>query len=242
MLWQVDCMNPRALDEKPPGLSRRWSRPLLASVAFHTLLLGVIVLALMQRLAPRVTTGSAAAATTLFLQKPALVSTAAPPAQAPPIAVAPTPTPPETTPAPEEGVPVLAARPKPEPVPSPKTVAVVTPSPTKKTSPHLLRAKQAVAASTTSVAPMASSYAPGEEMFAHPPYPEEARERGDAGTVKVTVAFDAGGRVAEVEITQSSGSLILDHQTATFIRANWHSAAEAGQVVCVPVRYSLENL
>jgi hypothetical protein len=41
---------------------------------------------------------------------------------------------------------------------------------------------------------------------------------------------------------QSSGSLILDHQTATFIRSNWHSVAEAGQVVSVPVRYSLENL
>jgi TonB family protein len=65
---------------------------------------------------------------------------------------------------------------------------------------------------------------------------------GEIGTVKVNVWFDAQGRVADVEILRSSGSLILDHHTATFIRSNWHSVAEAGQVVSVPVRYSLENL
>jgi protein TonB len=234
-------MNPRTLDEKTPGLSQRWRRPLLGSVAVHTLLLGAIVLVLMPHVSPHRASGSTAAVTTLFLQKPPIASTAAPtPARQ--ITVAPVP--PKTAPMPEEGVPVLAAHPKPAAAPSPQPVAAITPRPerAKEVHPARLRAKPAVAVSAAHVAPVASSYAPGEEVFAHPPYPEEARERGDAGTVKVNVAFDAGGRVADVEITQSSGSLILDHQTAAFIRANWHSAAEAGQVVCVPVRYSLENL
>jgi protein TonB len=233
-------MNPRALDEKTPGLSQRWRRPLLGSVAVHTLLLGAIILALMPRVSPHLASGSTAAVMTLLLQKPPIASTAAPtPARQ--ITVAPVP--PKIVPLPEEGVPVIAVRPKPIAAPSPQPVAAIMPKPAaKEVHPARLRAKPAVAVSAAHVAPVASSYAPGEEVFAHPPYPEEARERGDAGTVKVNVAFDAGGRVADVEITQSSGSLILDHQTATFIRANWHSAAEAGQVVCVPVRYSLENL
>ena len=33
-----------------PAFRRRWGRPLLGSVAFHTVLLGVIVLALVQRI------------------------------------------------------------------------------------------------------------------------------------------------------------------------------------------------
>jgi protein TonB len=235
-------MNPRSLDEKTPGLSRRWNRPLLGSIAVHALLLGAIVLALMQRLSPPLASGSPAAVTTLFLQKPALVSTAA--SAAPPITIATTttPTPSRTVPVPEEGVPVIAVLPKPVAAPALQPMAEMTTAPAKKAQLATPRTKPAAAASNTHAALVASSYAPGEEAFTHPPYPEEARERGDAGTVKVNVAFDAGGHVADVEITQSSGSLLLDHQTAAFIRANWHSAAEAGQVVCVPVRYSLENL
>jgi TonB family protein len=89
---------------------------------------------------------------------------------------------------------------------------------------------------------VASSFTAGQNAFPHPPYPEEARERREIGTVRVTVQFDTRGRVATVEITQSSGSLILDQSTTAFIRANWHSLDDAGQTVSVPVRYSLEEM
>jgi protein TonB len=237
-------MNPRTLDEKPPGLSRRWGRPVLGSFALHALLLGAIVLALMQRISPHLFTGSREAVMTLSLQKPLVVSTALPPTPAATVKTQPAAA--AQTPAPviEQGVPILAAQPKRVAAPSPKPIPAPASATVSPTAPvhHSTTAKPAAAAASAHVAPMASSYAPGEDVFAHPPYPEEARERGEIGTVKVNVRFDARGGVAEVAITQSSGSLILDHQTATFIRSNWHSEAEAGQVVSVPVRYTLENL
>jgi len=232
-------MNPRAIDEKLPGLSRRWGRPVLGSVAFHALLLGAIVVAVIQRVSPHLSSGSREAVITLSLQKPLVVSSALPPAPAPPVKVQPAAAPKKMAPVVEEGVPILAAQPKPVPAQSPTTLPVaVHAAPVH----HLTPTKQVAAASAAHVAPAASSFAPGEDVFAHPPYPEEARERGEVGTVKVNVSFDAQGGVADVKITQSSGSLILDHHTAMFIRSNWHSVAEAGQVVSVPVRYSLENL
>jgi protein TonB len=233
-------MNPRALDEKSPGLSRRWGRPVLGSFAFHTLLAGAIVLALAQRISPHLSSGSHEAVMTLSLEKPLSVSAASPPAPARPVKIQSAPVPQKTAPAIEDGVPVLAAHPKPVLTPS----LPIPPAPVAHAAParHATTAKQVAAAAAAHVAPVATSYAPGEDVFSHPPYPEEARERGEIGTVKVNVSFDEQGRVAGVEITQSSGSLILDQDTAAFIRTNWHSAAEAGQVVSVPVRYSLENL
>jgi protein TonB len=234
-------MDPRALDEQPPGRSQRWGRPVLGSLAFHALLLGAIALAVVQRISPQLFTGSREAVMTLSLQKPLVVSTPLPPALPPPPQAQPAPAPQKATPVIEEGVPVLAAQPK--PVPAPATKPAPTPAMARATPVHhSTNTRQTAAASATQVAPLASSFAPGEDVFAHPPYPEEARERGEIGTVKVNVRFDARGGVADVAITQSSGSLVLDHQTAAFIRANWHSVAEAGQIVSVPVRYSLENL
>ena len=123
-------------------------------------------------------------------------------------------------------MPVLAAQPKPVPAPTAKiSPMMVHAAPVR----HVTPPKQIASASAAHVAPVASSFAPGEDVFAHPPYPEEARERGEIGTVKVNVRFDTQGGVADVEITQSSGSLILDHHTAIFIRTNWHSVAEAGR-------------
>src|SRR5580692_8883219 len=112
-------MNPRALDEKPPRFSRRWGRPLLGSFAFHALLLGVIVVALVQRVSPHLSTGSPEAVMILSLQKPLVISTTLPPTPAPPVKVQPAPTPQKAAPVIEEGVQVLAAQPKPVPAPSP---------------------------------------------------------------------------------------------------------------------------
>lgn len=212
---------------------------MLGSFAFHALLFGVLVVALVQRVSPHLSSGSPEAVMILSLQKPLVISTALPPTPVPPVKVQPAPAPPKAAPVIEKGVPVLAAQPKPVPAPAAKIApAVVHAAPVH----HVTPPKQITSASAPHVALVASSFAPGEDVFAHPPYPEEARERGEIGTVKVNVRFDPQGRVADVEITQSSGSLILDHHTAVFIRSNWHSVAEAGQIISVPVRYSLENL
>jgi protein TonB len=87
-----------------------------------------------------------------------------------------------------------------------------------------------------------SSYAPGVNVLPHPPYPTEARDRGQTGTVVMNVHFDARGDVALAEVAQSSGVPILDSETRSFIRAHWHSPAYAGRAVSVPVQYKLENL
>ena len=87
-----------------------------------------------------------------------------------------------------------------------------------------------------------SSYAPGVNVLPHPPYPTEARDRGQTGTVVMNVHFDARGDVALAEVAQSSGVPILDSETRSFIRLHWHSAAYAGQTISQPVQYSLENL
>jgi len=76
----------------------------------------------------------------------------------------------------------------------------------------------------------------------HPPYPTEAQDRGQTGTVYLDVQFDAQGSVVGTKVTQSSGVPILDSETRSFIRSHWHSSMYAGQIVNVPVQYKLENL
>jgi protein TonB len=79
-----------------------------------------------------------------------------------------------------------------------------------------------------------------------PDYPLEALRQGLEGTVLLRVHVAADGRVAEVEILDSSGHLILD---AAAVRAvtSWRfaPATRAGRptaaVVRQPVRFSLED-
>jgi protein TonB len=78
-------------------------------------------------------------------------------------------------------------------------------------------------------------------VLPHPPYPQEARELKQTGTVTLNVQFDSKGDVAHAEVAQSSGVPVLDSATRSFIRAHWHSPAYAGQLVSVPVQYTLQN-
>ena len=98
------------------------------------------------------------------------------------------------------------------------------------------------AISPTAAAASPSSYAPGPSLLPHPPYPAEARDRGQTGTVIMNVQFDVKGDVADARVAQSSGVPLLDTATRSFIRAHWHSLAYAGQAVSVPVQYTLQNL
>jgi TonB family protein len=217
------------------GGPARSLRAFLASCAFHGLLLGSLVALgfLYRSHLPPIRSGSAPGAPSISLETMVIVS---PPPQPPP------PPPPkpapavgtisavDSRPAPPEGtVPVLAVQPgKPmQAIPSPAAKIPTAIHP---------------AISHTVAAASPSSYAPGPNVLPHPPYPTEARDRGQTGTVIMDVQFDVKGDVADAEVSQSSGVPILDSETRSFIRAHWHSLAYAGQAVSVPVQYKLENL
>jgi len=126
---------------------------------------------------------------------------------------------------PDDGVPVLPMR-------ISKSTLTKTEAPHHTTTPS--NAKPAAAAAS-------SSYAPGVNILPHPPYPADAQSRGQTGTVVMSVTFDAQGNVTHAEVSESSGVPSLDATTKLFIRAHWHSTDYAGQSICQPVKYALEN-
>lgn len=144
----------------------------------------------------------------------------------------------EAQPAPPEAtVPVLAMRPgKPAQKIPVKTQAAIHPA-----SSHTATAK-AQSPSKPAAATSVSSYAPGVNVLPHPPYPLEAQDRSEKGTVYLDVQFDAQGSVVGTKVTQSSGVAVLDSETRSFIHAHWHCPMYAGQIVNVPVQYTLQKL
>jgi TonB family protein len=206
-------------------------RAFLASCAFHGLALGLLLwLTFFYRAhLPLPKSGSAPGASIITLETMVVVTPAPqpiqPPAPIPPAHVAlPTPKPPDA------GVPVLAI----------KIIKPTPPAPVKiQAPPHPVLAQNAPSHPKPAAA---SSYAPGLNLLPHPPYPLEARNLGQTGTVIMNVQFDAGGNVIRAEVAQSSGVPLLDSTTRSFIRAHWHSAAYAGQTISQPVEYLLENL
>jgi protein TonB len=227
------------------GSHGRGLRAFLASCAVHglgiCLLLGLAFLYRSQLPPPK--SGSAPGSPSISLETMVIVSPPPqPPAPAPTVTATTPPPEPEAKPAPPEGtVPVLAVQPsKPmqalQPITA-KTRAAIHPaiSPPAAATAQSSPPKPAAAASP-------SSYAPGLNVLPHPPYPTEARDRGQTGTVVMNVQFDVKGNVADAKLAQSSGVPILDSETRSFIRAHWHSPAYAGRAVSVPVQYKLENL
>lgn len=129
---------------------------------------------------------------------------------------------------PDDGVPVLPLR-----------VSKSTQGKTEE--PHHTISHATTTSSAKPAAALASSYAPGVNVLPHPPYPVDAQNRGQTGTVIVYVKFDAQGNVAHAEVSESSGVPSLDSATKSFIRSHWHSTDYAGQAICQPVQYSLEK-
>jgi protein TonB len=231
--------------------SRKHRQPaMLASLLFHGSALGAVVAlaSLYPYHLPKLENGSVAGAACISLEKMVVVS---PPAEPPPPQIpAPVLAPSVST---SVAPPVLSAA-----HPDRRLVGlpVLFPQWTEPTEAAQSKARPAAHAVTSSVAQAKSpgkaspasaatamsSYAPGVSVLPHPPYPEEARDRGQTGTVVMSVTFNARGTVARAEIAESSGVPILDVETLSFIRANWHSAALAGQAVSVPVKYTLEKL
>ena len=250
---QLDLIsNPRADRAKSPHHVRGF----LASCVFHgSALCLIVVLAIFyheEKVLPK--SGSAPGSPSISLEKMTIVSppppeppTLQPPKPTPaPAASAPTPTvttvtpppPPEAKPTPPVGtVPVLAIQPT-KPL---QTIPQKTSAPPHPTIPHPT-ATMAQVHPRPAAAAAVSSYTPGPSALPHPPYPTEARDLRETGIVVMNVQFDGKGDVAHAVVAQSSGVAILDSETRSFIRANWHSLAFAGQTVSVPVQYTLQNL
>ncbi len=212
-------------------------RAVLASCAFHgaavCLLLGSTLLYRSQVLPPK--NGSAPGTPSISLETMVIVSPPPAPTFSTPPPVLPTavtlPTPPLQAfvlpKIPEEGIPVLAVR---------RNKPAAIPPLASSTATVLTQKRKCLAAAPS------SSYAPGLSILPHPPYPIEAQDRGQTGTVIMSVRFDANGDVALAEVAQSSGVPILDTETRSFICAHWHSPVYAGQTISQAVQYSLRNL
>ena len=68
----------------------------------------------------------------------------------------------------------------------------------------------------------------GTWVMPHPPYPRTSLSQ-PTGATTVRITTDASGRVSNVVILKSVGSPILDNQTESYVRMNWHGAANASR-------------
>jgi TonB family protein len=145
---------------------------------------------------------------------------------------------PQPRPAPvADGVPVVV---------QPSSKATVTETKIPPTPPASRLATRVTKSSPAKAKPaasasFASSYAPGENVLPHPPYPEDAENMGETGTVVMSVTFNLAGDVTQAKVSQSSGVRVLDTCTRSFILSHWHSTALAGETVMQPVRYTGEE-
>jgi TonB family protein len=72
----------------------------------------------------------------------------------------------------------------------------------------------------------------------NPAYPEDARERGESGTVVVEVEITPSGRAGSIQITSSSGHTALDNAvTATIRNASFEPAMKNGRPVSSKKRF-----
>lgn len=225
----------------PPDNPAVRRRAIIASLAFHGVALAILLVVAIYyaaQIRPRI--GSTGGAPTMTLEPMVVTSTPSEPpppsADAPTVPMPPLPTeavPNPLTPAkvPDMGTPVLP--------PLPMRMPMVKTKPSHEKSHGTSTASAKPSAPRT--APLAASAAPGANVLPHPPYPDEARNRGETGTVVVLVEFNARGDVAHAEIAKSSGVPLLDSWTRSFCLENWHDPELAGQSFNAPVVYHLDN-
>lgn len=194
------------------------------------------------------------------------VATPAEPTADLPVATAPAPVPEPPAPAPtpeplEPLAPVMlapalpavpvrpAAPPKPNP-PRPSRPAVATAAPAPQSTPASRDMPPVAAAAPPSASAAATDpgwrAALGSWLAAHKRYPEQARRRGDEGTVGVRFTVDAAGRVLEVAVTRSSGSTLLDDAAREMLAGQRvppfpPSMTLAQTTVPVNIRFQLEQ-
>jgi protein TonB len=66
-----------------------------------------------------------------------------------------------------------------------------------------------------------------------PPYPYEARAARFQGSGRILVSTDDSGAVTSATIQQSVGSAILDSNTVSFARGNWHGPPNSSTTVAI---------
>ncbi len=81
-------------------------------------------------------------------------------------------------------------------------------------------------------APVAEVFVPPSFLSRHEPaYPERARRAGVEGVVGVRIALAPDGSVRQVELTQSSGSRLLDEAALAAARASTFSPASRNRTL-----------
>lgn len=79
----------------------------------------------------------------------------------------------------------------------------------------------------------------GAGYFPTPPYPAQARSRGQQGTVQLVVVFGADGQVTSATVSRSSGYSELDRTAAQWVRRRWRGAAGQVGTFRLPVHFKL---
>ena len=69
----------------------------------------------------------------------------------------------------------------------------------------------------------------GAWVMPHPLYPRMNSVSRPTGSTTVRISTDPSGRVSNVVIIKSAGNPILDHQTESFVRMNWHGPPNASR-------------
>lgn len=123
------------------------------------------------------------------------------------------------------GLPVPVAVNIPVAVPSAALLAAPTVS-SVPTSPLAIAVATKGEVLAAAPAPIAEVFVPPSFLSRHEPvYPERARRAGVEGVVGVRIALAADGSVRQVELTQSSGSRLLDEAALAAARASTFAPA-----------------
>ncbi len=73
-----------------------------------------------------------------------------------------------------------------------------------------------------------------------PTYPKMAEDLGQQGTVVLLLTADEAGLIMAVEVKESSGSSILDHASAEFVKKHWTvSPGARGRLFQAAINYKL---
>lgn len=250
---------------RPSSRRRRpWRSALVATITLHGLAIGLALLLISQLVpppppappvlemlfeAPAAPQPAAATSEASATEAPAVEPREKPPrpvqaAPSPAVAESPPVLPPPEPPAVQE-----VALPLPPPRP-PVLARRAPPAPARAAMPRVAEAPAPAATAPPAapaaepVAPAAAPVSPGwRQVLAawlaqHKNYPEEARRRGDEGTVVVRFSLDRSGRVVDVSVLRGSGSSILDAATVAML----HNAvlpappAMSGEAITVSVR------
>ncbi|MFQ3670736.1 MAG: energy transducer TonB [Verrucomicrobiia bacterium] len=139
------------------------------------------------------------------------------------------------------------AVPEPEPVAEPEFVVPeekkeVEPEPEKPKPKPVPTPRPAVAGAVRQEGPpggfAASAPVVGSRNFPKPPYPFQARQRRQQGTVLLRIVV-VGGSITEVNIARSSGHGILDSTAQSWVKSRWNFPAGLTRTLQQEIQFEL---